>query len=147
MSETDPQPVAVTRFPHPVPEAGPLSGEWHVIPWSEVRDGDLALMDDAVTPVEEVRVFLDAWGDGTAFIRADVTILRACGVASGEHKGDTLTCVFRAPDDSPPPQTEAWVAWLQDEGVPGGDRCNCRLSRYAPHPRTPEHGHREGPPS
>jgi hypothetical protein len=146
MTPTTEKRPTITRFtaellelPGPVPV---------LIPWSEVTDGDIALMDGELTVITGVRVRLDEWGDGSSFIRADIGTVRDNGSPScQERKGDLLACVMRTPGIDAPLMTEAWVAWMQDMTVEHRDRCWCYASRFGPHPRTAEHGHPEGPAS
>lgn len=141
MTTTTDAPV-ITRFVQASADASLTGARDVLVPWSEVHATDFVLMQDVLGPIVRTEVYLDDWGDGTKFIRVDVLQVHENGwLGSSERKGDELTCVRRALDDSPKPMTEAWAAWAQDASVAPEDRCWCNVSRYRPHPPTVDYGH------
>jgi hypothetical protein len=69
-----------------------------IIPWGSVREGDLVLLDDALTVAEQVHAYQDIWNreTGETFTRVDISHRLDNGVlVSSERHGDCYTAVRR----------------------------------------------------
>lgn len=67
-----------------------------IVQWSEVREGDLVLLDDCLVVAERVHVAEDDW-QGTKWLRVDISHREPDGrVFSTDRHGDRYTAVRRA---------------------------------------------------
>jgi len=76
----------------------PTGGEHRdaIIRWSEIREGDLVLLDDDLIRAERVRVVQKPWGDGTTFPAVDISHRLDNGhLVTSERHGSGFTAVRR----------------------------------------------------
>ena len=75
---------------------GASFGSDRIVRWSEVRTGDLVLLDDSLITAERVEVIQKPWGDGTTFPAVDIRHRLENGVlVTSERHGDRYTAVRR----------------------------------------------------